>query len=120
MKLRILGNSIRLRLSQSDLAALLDGGAVEERVVFPGGPVLTYRLESSSGASTEADYDNDRILIRFPIAEIEKWARPTEVTMCAELALEEGRLELLVEKDFRCLSPRDGEDDTDLFPNPGA
>ena len=120
MKLRILGNSIRLRLSQSDLAALLDGGAVEDRVVFPAGPALTYRLESSSGESTEADYDNDRIVIRFPLAEIENWARPTEVTMHAELALGEGRLELLVEKDFKCLSPRDGEDDADLFPNPGA
>ncbi len=120
MKLRILGNSIRLRLSQSDLSALLDGGAVEDRVVFPAGHVLIYRLESSEGEFAEADYDNDRVLIRFPVAEIEKWAQPDEVTMQAVLPLGDGQLELLVEKDFRCLSPRDGENDSDLFPNPSA
>ena len=120
MKLRILGNSIRLRLSQSDLAALLDGGAVEDRVVFPAGAALTYRLECSSGQSAEADFGNDGISIRFPRAEIEKWARPSEVTIRAQLELEEGQLELLVEKDCKCLSPRDVEDDGDLFPNPGA
>ena len=120
MKLRILGNSIRLRVSQSDLASLLDGGAVEERVAFPGGSALIYRLESCAGASAEAAYQSDRIVIRFPSAEIERWARPDEVTMQAELPLGSERLELLVEKDFKCLSPRDGEDDADLFPNPGA
>ncbi len=120
MKLRILGNSIRLRLSQGDLAALLDGGAIEESVVFPAGPALTYRLESSAGESAEADYANDRIVIRFPVTAIEKWSRPDEVTMQAELPFGHDRLELLVEKDFRCLSPREGEDDSDLFPNPGS
>ncbi|NNC64844.1 MAG: hypothetical protein HKN84_08680 [Gammaproteobacteria bacterium] len=120
MKLRILGSSIRLRLSQSDLTALLGGGAVEDSVLFPTGSVLTYRLESSGGSTAEADYGNDRVVIRFPIVEIERLARPDEVTMRAELPLADGRLELRVEKDFRCLSPREGEDDTDLFPNPGV
>ncbi|NIW23503.1 MAG: hypothetical protein GWN29_02500 [Gammaproteobacteria bacterium] len=120
MKLRILGNSIRLRLSQSDLTALIDGGAVEDRVFFPGGSVLTYRLESTGGTAAEAGYANDRVLIRFPMTEIERWARPDEVTMHAALMLGDDRLELIVEKDFRCLSPREGEDDTDLFPNPDA
>lgn len=120
MKLRILGNSIRLRLSQGDLATLLDRGAIEESVVFPAGPTLIYRLESHAGESAEADYANDRIVVRFPVAAIEKWSRPHEVTMQAALPLGNDRLELLVEKDFQCLSPRDGEDDSDLFPNPGA
>ena len=120
MKLRVLGNSIRLRLSQSDLAALLGSGAVEERVVFPAGPVLTYRLESSDADSAEAGYSDDRVVIRFPVVDIERWALPEEVTMRAELSFSDGRLELLVEKDFRCLSPREGEDDSDLFPNPGG
>lgn len=120
MKLRILGNSIRLRLSQSDVAALLDGGAVEDSIVFPAGPVLTYRLESCAGESAEADYDNNRVVVRFPAADIEAWAQPAEVTLHAELPLGDDRLELLVEKDFRCLSPRDREDDADLFPNPGG
>ena len=48
MKLRLRGNSIRLRLSQRDLATLLEDGAVEERVEFPGGSVLRHRLERSA------------------------------------------------------------------------
>lgn len=120
MKLRVLGNSIRLRLSQSDLTALLDSGAVEENVVFPAGPVLTYRLESSEADDAEADFSDGRVVVRFPALDIERWAQPEQVTMRAELSLGDGQLELLVEKDFRCLSPREGEDDSDLFPNPGG
>lgn len=120
MKLRILGNSIRLRLSQSDLAVLLDSGSVEQRVAFPAGPALTYRLEASSAGAVDARYEAERIVIRFPVADIEAWAKPEEVTLRAELPLDDGRLEVLVEKDFQCLSPRPGEDDADLFPNPQA
>ena len=119
MKLRIRGNSIRLRLSQSDLATLLDGGAVEDCVAFPAGPVLTYRLESSAGESAAAEYGTDRVVIRFPAVDIEVWSRPEEVALRAALPLGDGILELLVEKDFKCLSPRAGEDAADLFPNPG-
>jgi len=119
MKLRIRGNSIRLRLSQTDLSMLLNGGVVEDSVAFPAGPVLTYRLETSSGESAAAEYASDRVAIRFPAGEIEAWAQPEEVALRAELPAGDGLLELLLEKDFRCLSPRVGEDDADLFPNPG-
>jgi len=48
-------------------------------------------------------------------------AQPDEVSLQAEQPLGDGEnLKLLVEKDFRCLSPREGEDDADLFPNPGV
>ena len=29
-------------------------------------------------------------------------------------------LSILVEKDFACLAPREGEDESDMFPHPGA
>lgn len=118
MKLRIRGNSIRLRLSQSDLATLLDNGAVEDRVGFPAGPVLTYRLEAGAGPS--AEYENDRIVVRFPAGQLELLGRPDEVTLQADVPLGGEGLKLLVEKDFQCLSPRPGEDDADSFPNPDA
>ena len=121
MKLRIRGNSIRLRLSQTDLAALLESGAVEDRVAFPAGQSLVYRLESSTGQSAEALFDTSRIVVRFPVARIGALARPEEVTLQAEQPLSSGEcLELLVEKDFQCLSPRGDDDDADLFPNPSA
>ena len=120
MKLRVRGNSIRLRLSQADLESLLATGAVEERVTFPAGRSLRYRLESGAGSAT-ADLGDGGIVVRFPVEAIRRWAQPDEVSLEAEQPLGEGEcLKLLVEKDFRCLSPREGEDDADLFPNPGA
>ena len=120
MKLRIRGNSIRLRLSQADLELLLATGAVEERVTFPAGQSLRYRLESGA-ESAAADLLDRGIVIRFPVEAIERWAQPEEVSLEAEQPLRDGeRLKLLVEKDFRCLNSREGEDDADLFPNPGG
>ena len=120
MKLRIRGNSIRLRLSQGDLATLLDDGAVEERVAFPAGPALSYRLEAGTGPEAEAEYRDGRIVVRFPRIEIIGLGRPDAITLRAELPLPGDELTLLVEKDFQCLNPRADEDDADLFPNPDA
>jgi Family of unknown function (DUF7009) len=120
MKLRVRGNSIRLRLSQADLASLLASGAVEERLAFPSGQSLSYRLES--GAESAAAELSDRgIVVRFPAEALRRWAQPDKVSLQAEQPLGGGdSLQLLVEKDFKCLNPREAEDDADLFPNPGA
>ena len=120
MKLRLRGNSIRLRLSQRDLATLLDHGAVEERVDFPGGNALRYRLERSAGAKPSAAFAKESIVVAFPAAAIAAWSAPAEVSMVAECAVAGSTLRLLVEKDYQCLAPREDEDDADLFPNPDA
>jgi len=121
MKLRVRGNSIRLRLSQHELSALLTSGAVEEGVNFPSGQSLRYRLESVPGATPQAEFASGRVTVRFGRDAVAAWSDPAQVSLEAEQALPGGeRLKLLVEKDFRCLADRDGEDDTDLFPNPGA
>jgi hypothetical protein len=120
MKLRARGNSIRLRLSQSDLATLLDCGVVEERIEFPNGSSLRYRLECSEASTPDAAYADGAVTVRFPKRSIDAWADPAEVSLSADCAIEGGTLDLLVEKDYQCLAPREGEDDDDLFPNPGA
>jgi len=119
MKLRVRGNSIRLRLAQSEVAALLATGAVEECLSFPAGESLRYRLERSAEADAAAQFCDGAIAVRFPATVIDRWGQSAEVSMQAEQPLAGGEsLRLLVEKDFRCLSPRDDEDDADLFPNP--
>ena len=120
MKLRTRENSIRLRLAQPDVAKLLEHGVVEERVEFPGGNVLAYRLESTSSSVPDAAYTNGTVTVRFPKDAIVAWADPAEVALSAECQIGSGTLQLLVEKDYRCLSPRDGEDEQGLFPNPAA
>ena len=120
MKLRTRRNSIRLRLSRRDLAALLASGAVEERVDFPHGQALRFRLERSAAAVADAAYAGGTLTVRFPAQAIDAWTDPAEVSMTAECTVDGGTLTLLVEKDYQCLAPREGEDDDDLFPNPGA
>ena len=42
-----------------------------------------------------------------------------QVSISAEQNLDGGgHLTILIEKDFACLAPRDGEDESDMFPNP--
>lgn len=123
MKLRLLDDTIRLRLSQSEVAAASAEGLVESQTRFPDGSVLTFALEAlSEGSEPGASFGGERLVVRMPATEIAAWAGDdTAVTLRGELALPAGGdLKLLVEKDFRCLSPREGEDQSDLFSNPGS
>ena len=48
------------------------------------------------------------------------WAAGNDVSLHGEQPLEHGVLRILVEKDFTCVEPRDGEDQSDLYPNPAT
>jgi hypothetical protein len=117
MKIRIRGDSLRLRLSQSDVRALDDEGSVGDELHFPAGSALGCELRVVDGIDgLDAVLDDHRIRIAMP----RDWARrlidTDEVGVRSEIALEGGRtLVLLVEKDFRCLVPRPGEEDGDGF-----
>ena len=121
MKLRLLDDSIRLRLSRSDVVAAHEHGLVEGRTRFPDGSVLAFALEGlPTGAAASAAYCDDRLVVGLPAADISAWASDDEaVSLRREIELPQGgRLRLLVEKDFKCLSHRDDEDQSDLFRNP--
>ena len=119
MKLRLLDDSIRLRLSRSEVLAAEDHGTVEGRTRFPDGSSLVFALESTPAAAS-ARLSGERLLVSLPAAEIAAWAADdTAVSLRAELPLADGsELKLLVEKDFQCVTPRGDEDQSDLFPNP--
>lgn len=127
MKLRILGNSVRFRVSQAELAQLETDGHVEDSVAFGPDARLVYRLEvadSGPGAAAEsisAGYDGNGVRVVLPRAIVDVWQQPDEVSIRGEQALPGGgNLSILVEKDFTCLIPREGEDQSDLFPNPAS
>ncbi len=49
------------------------------------------------------------------------WATTNQVSIRGEQQLEDGStLGILVEKDFQCLTEREDEDESDMFPNPQA
>lgn len=114
MKLRIKHNSIRLRLTQMEVAQLRDGGTVEEYIEFDQGQKLSYRIVSSPDQPTlSAEYRDGNILLAAPASMVLAWANSSQVGMESI-----GPLRLLIEKDFKCTGPADPDDNLDTFPNP--
>ena len=122
MKLRVLDNSIRLRLTRTEVEAVNDGGLVKGRVYFAGSNTFDYVLESSPATvQPEAHISNNVLTVRVPLADIREWASSEQVSIQSDQLLDDGdHLKILVEKDFQCLAPREGEDETDMFPHPQA
>jgi hypothetical protein len=119
MKLRVKGNSLRIRVTQGELAQFAAAGRVAERVEFGGGAVLTYALVRDAGiAAMRSTFRNNTIEIQVPEAAARQWCRSEDVTLTATYSTPEGEMRLLVEKDFGCLAVREGEDESDNFPNP--
>ena len=93
---------------------------VRGRVRFAGGNSFDYILESSPATvNAEAHISNNVLTVRIPENEIMQWVTTEQVSISAEQILDGGDLlNILIEKDFACLAPRDGEDESDMYPNP--
>jgi hypothetical protein len=122
MKLRIRGDSIRLRLTQTETRMIAEGIAVKETTSFPGGKHLTYML-SAEGRAKEigASFGDHQLVVTLPFERAQAWALGNDVSLRAAIPLQRGGvLSILVEKDFACLKGRETmeEDESDMFPNP--
>lgn len=120
MKLRILDDSVRLRLSQTEVDHIARGEAVRSHARFPDGCFLVYGLEPSEEKTIDATFRDNEITVRVPAEAARAWASTEQVALTAAVPIEGGELAILVEKDFECLEPRAGEQDQDSFPNPNA
>ena len=122
MKLRIRGNSLRLRLTKNEVAKIGEGIAVEETVEFGGEPAqrLIYAIKVKNNLeNSTAVFDAGCITIFIPKAKAEEWARTNQIGIEAEKPINgEKTLKLLIEKDFSCLEPRAGEEDANTFAHP--
>nr|MBS0038523.1 hypothetical protein [Saprospiraceae bacterium] len=124
MKLRIKGNSVRLRLTQSEVDQFNQKGFFEQRCIF--GPAenqqLTYRIEKKDGIlDLAADFNLGTVVVFIPTEMGENWAATEEVGMENQQPLSgEDSMRMLIEKDFQCLKPRPEEDESDNYPNPEA
>ena len=120
MKLRIQGQSIRLRLTQREVAKLVAEGNISESVRFSGceHDQFTYTLEARDGASTvSASYSDGHVRVTIPMPSAKQWANTDEVGIeQTEVVCEGTELSITIEKDFRGLQPR--PQDHDNFPNP--
>jgi hypothetical protein len=122
VKLRIRDNSIRLRLSKGEIETMRVAGVVTSHTGFPGGRQFHYSLESSpASVNPAAFYSDNKITVRLPETIVLAWVSSEQVSIEGEQVLDDGqKLAILVEKDFACLAPRPGEDESDMFANPQA
>ena len=121
MKLRIKGDALRLRLAQGEMRSLAEQGEVEDRVSFPGGAALRYRLEiDRHGSEISVTYKDNLIAFLVPRELAEHWCSSDLVTLSATETTPAGELRIVLEKDWACLAPREGEDESDNFPHPEA
>jgi hypothetical protein len=111
MKLRLHSDTLRLRLSQSEVARLGAGERVEDIVSFPGDRTLEYAIEP--GAVLSAMFDGRRVTVTVPAAQAKHWAENSEVGISGS----DGPLKILIEKDFQCLHGPEATN-VGLFPNP--
>jgi hypothetical protein len=118
MKLRIKGNSIRLRLTKSEVETFGADGHIEEMVNFGDKehPGFVYALESGSTQNLSASFEEGRLSVQVPETIATQWVNSEEVGFNGN----DGDLQILVEKDFVCLTPREGEDEGDNYPHPNS
>ena len=121
MKLRMLGDSLRLRLSMSETQMIGAGRSVIENTTFPDGSVMSYALSVDGNrvsAGMALHQGQHQLLIKIPLSLAEHWSHSTDVGLGGDEPLYIDGLQILIEKDFDCVSPRLGDEGRDTFPNP--
>ena len=121
MKIRIRGNSVRLRLLQSEVAELEKSGKVSEQIKFglTEKEILTYTLSVSKELNEiKAGFCQNEIFISLPQSVAKEWFETDLVSLENEQNLGDEALKILVEKDFLCVTRTDDPDNLDAFPNP--
>jgi hypothetical protein len=120
MKLRIRGDSVRLRLRQAEVRELLATGFIEESTTFSPEATLRYRLETGGGL-LRAVFESNRLCVTVPHAAAKRWASSEQVGISDDQpAGQERMLRILIEKDFACKEGNSLEPQEDAFENPAG
>ena len=123
MKLRIKGDSLRLRVSRSEVASILAGYCLEDTIHFApeASAKFTYALQQESTVSRPTvQYAGNKVTILIPADQANAWGVTDQVRIAEDISLGDlGTLALLIEKDFACLD-RNDEENEDTFPNPNT
>ncbi|MFN0138742.1 MAG: DUF7009 family protein [Pyrinomonadaceae bacterium] len=119
MKLRIRGNTLRLRLTRSEVDEFASSGRCADKISFGGERALVYAIEKTAGKTVSAVFDGAEIKVSVPGELAHAWTNTDQVGFDAVYRTGDGdELQILVEKDFACLTPRADEDTADNFPHP--
>lgn len=116
MKIRIRGNSIRYRLDKKDIATLQEQQQVEE-ITTIGAATLHFSIHAHTGEPA-INLQGSKVQLYLTATQVDQWTSTEQVGFKHELPNADGSvLQLLIEKDFKCLTERD-EDDSQAFENP--
>ena len=117
MKLRIKGNSIRFRLTRTEVADLCDKGFVESSLIIGSNEFVYGIISDDMAESPTAMFVDTKLIVSIPREQAQLWTNSNAVSITNS----GGSLpNILIEKDFACLDVRRGDDDVDTFPNPKA
>ena len=114
MKIRLFGDSIRLRLTQLEVETLAAGGDVESVTPFPD-EAFTCTIQPSNGPLS-VHHAGGRLTVLVPRIRTAEWAASSDEGMYGEQVL----LRIAVEKDYRCIHQPESPANAGTFPNPAA
>ncbi|WP_018612584.1 DUF7009 family protein [Segetibacter koreensis] len=118
MKIRIKGNSVRVRLSKSEVELFAKEGYVEERTEFENS-TLIYAVKSKHDGTMSADFTSGNLTLFVPADLLKQWSSTDLVGIDHNMLLNNGKyLYILLEKDFKCIDAAVTEDQSDYFENP--
>jgi hypothetical protein len=100
MKLRIRGNSIRIRVSKIELAKIAETGRAEESVRFSSEQGLRYGIEVRPTGAVTATFAGDAIIVTLPKPRLDLWLRANEISVEGSQPIGGGKvLQIALEKD---------------------
>ncbi|MEO5906093.1 MAG: hypothetical protein ABIQ11_05170 [Saprospiraceae bacterium] len=119
MKIRILGNTIRLRVKMHETAAIRDNGMIEEVLAFglADSDKLRFRVVNGKDAFL-IEQNGMSVVITVPHLVIEAWANTEMVGFEELITTPKGSdIRVLIEKDFACLDG-DRSEEPGSYENP--
>ena len=121
MKIRIKGNSIRIRLTKSEVELFGNEGYLEDRTEF-GNNALIYALQRADNLTDlAAGFDGPKITMYVPTAIAHEWTTTDVVGYNNNMSIGGDKtLFLLLEKDFKCIDGEVMKDQSDNYENPLA
>lgn len=118
MKLRIKGNSLRIRLTKTEVSTISTKGYLEEETNFGNNKLLYVLQRVDEGNELSAAFESNKITMFVPLSLTKDWPMNNIISFDAHMTVGENKsLYLLLEKDFVCLD-HTTEDQSDNYENP--
>lgn len=119
MKIRIKENSVRFRLTPTEVKKFCEESYIEKTTQFSS-TTFVYAVKQFPIDNLQVDFSDNTITLKVPESFAKDWNANEVVGLdYTEERVDGSSFYLLLEKDFACLD-NTHEDQTDKYPNPKA